>query len=88
MNDKKLDSEIGHIFDCLKGIDPTTEEYVVAVQNLKTLYEARSKKRAAIVEWETVLAVAGNLIGILAILQFERLNVVSSRALSLIIRPK
>jgi len=83
-----LQAEIEHILEYLKREDPGSDEYNKAVQNLKVLYEARTKKPAYLVDPDTIVIVLGNLLGILLILQYERFNVVSTRALSLIVKPK
>lgn len=85
---KNLNPEIDHILNRLAELDPDTEEYTAAVQNLKTLYEARAKRQAFFIEPETILVVVANLLGILAILKYEEFNVVSSRAFGLVFRPK
>lgn len=81
---RTVDDEVQRILFYMERVDPNSDEYIRAVQNLKVLCEARSKKPARSIEPDTLIAVVGNLIGILVILQHERFNVVTSRALALI----
>ena len=81
---RTVDDEVKRLLFYMETMDVYSDEYITAVNNLKVLCEARSRKPARKVEPETIIAVAGNLIGILVILQHERFNVVTSRALALI----
>lgn len=83
-----INAEVEHVLEFLRHADPGSNEYTIAAQNLKVLCEARTKKPAFLVDPDTVLIVVGNIVGILMILQYERFNVVSTRALSLIVKPK
>lgn len=87
-NGHPINAEVDHVLDFLRREDPGSEEYNLGAQNLKLLCEARTKKSAYPIDPEVVLSVVGSLLGILLILHYERLNVISTRALSLIIKPK
>ena len=62
--------------------DSSTEEYSTMAKNLKTLYEAKSYDRPNIVNKEAWLAAGTNLLGILLVLNHERLYPISSKAFS------
>jgi hypothetical protein len=69
-----------------------TDEYTAMAGNLKTLMEARqiesdvdSKHDISV---ETIATVTANLVGIIMILNYERVNIVTSKALSFVIKPK
>lgn len=79
--------EVDRVVDFLSNRDPSTESYTDAVQNLKTLCEARAKKPASIIEPEVLVTAAVNLLGIVLILRHEQFNVVTTKAMSFI-RPK
>lgn len=79
--------EVDRVVAFLSNIDPNSEEYTQAAQNLKTLCEARAKKQAAIIEPEVLITVCANLLGIVLILRHEQFNVVTTKAMSFI-RPK
>lgn len=81
-----MDAEIDHILTELSKLAPDSEEYTKAAENLKVLSEARSKKPYQIIEPEAILMAGVNILGIVLILYFERFNVISSRAMSFIIK--
>jgi hypothetical protein len=84
-----LDPVIEDLVSELKGFDGTDENYRTAADNLKILLEAKAlepKKRE--IDPNTIAVVAGNIAGIVLILSFERGNVITSKALSLINKPK
>lgn len=86
-----LDEEIKRVVDYISILDPTSEEYKKAVENLKVLTEAKATyetETKAKLNPNSVLAVGGNLLGIGMVLGYERLHIIASKALSFIIRPK
>lgn len=78
----------------LKGLDDGSEEYARAATALKTLMEARAievekiEKSPWLPSADTVVTVAGSLFGIIAILSFEKANVITSKALNFVAKPK
>jgi hypothetical protein len=84
---RKFNTEVERVLSVLEQHDPTTEKYQQGVESLRVLCEARSKK-ALPIEHDGLLRLAGNLLGIGLILYHERLNVISTRALGLVIKPK
>jgi hypothetical protein len=76
----------------MDGIGPETDEYTAQANNLKTLMEARALEATIEKPWrpsaDSVVLVAGNILGIVAILSFEKANVVTTKALSLVMKPK
>lgn len=59
-------------------------EKIGAMQNLKKTDNNQSKE----ISPDVALGVAGNLAGILLILNFEKLNVISSKALGFVLKTK
>lgn len=73
----------------MKITKKTSEEYQQLNSQLKTLTETQTNKKSSGVKLtEAGIVVGGNLAGILAIIHFEKLNVMTSKALSLVVRPK
>lgn len=72
----------------MDGIGPETEEYTAQANNLKTLMEARKIEAEIEKPWRpdanTVIAVAGHIAGIVAILTFEKANVITTKSLSFV----
>jgi len=87
MEPKNLNDEVDRVILFLSGQDPDSETYTNAVQNLRILCEARSKKAASNIDPEVLIAAGVNLLGIVLILRHEQFNVVASKAMTFI-RPK
>jgi hypothetical protein len=72
----------------MRGMDEDTEEYIAAAQTLKTLMETRKVEHEIDLPWrpsaDAVMAAAASLAGIVAILTFEKANVVTTKAVSFI----
>jgi hypothetical protein len=87
-----LEELITNHIKSMDGIGPETEEATTAANNLKTLMEARAIEDQIEKPWrpsaDTVATVAGSLLGIAAILSFEKAHVITTKSLSLIMRPK
>ena len=79
-----MDATINELLNDLKAFTPDSAEYEKAVDQLARLHklkETDSKKRVS----PDVLVTAGtNLAGILLILQYERIHVVTSKALGFV----
>jgi hypothetical protein len=84
--DLDLEAAISDAFTALTDVDKNTPEYASMVDQLTKLYalkESNSKRR---VSPDTLAIVAGNIIGILMIVGHERANVVTSKALSFVMK--
>lgn len=87
-----LEEAITDLISELRGHDAHAEEYTAAAANLKTLMETREIEEEIEKPWRpdanTVAVVAGNILGIVAILTFEKANVITSKSLSMILKPR
>jgi hypothetical protein len=83
-----LDIAIDDLLAELKGLETESEDFATAVSHIETLYELKLKDKPDRVSRDVLVTVAGNLAGILLIVQFERLNVVTTKALSLLLKTK
>ena len=98
-----LRKEIHRVLQEMETADPETKEYQFVAGNLRTLMEiealeAKTERESApepvlpepkkTVSPDTILLVAGNLLGILAVLNYERVHVVTSKALGFILKPR
>lgn len=90
--DTDLETAITRLISQMQSHDGETDEYSAMAGNLKTLMEARQIESAVDdrneISVETIATVAANLVGILMILHYERANIVTSKALSFVIKPK
>lgn len=83
-----LDDEINSVLEEMARMDPRTDEYTVAARNLETLLKSRSYGNRKEVSPDTVAMIVANLAGIALILSFERLNVISTKALGFVSKLK
>lgn len=85
----RIDEAINVIIVEMRNKKATDPEYAVMVSQLERLYKLKEidspKKR---VSPDTVALIAGNLAGILLILNYERAHVVTSKALGFVMKAK
>lgn len=80
---------IENLISELAGFDANTDEYSTMVANLKVLTEAQAlEPKPRKVSPDTIVIVAANLIGVAAILLFERNNVITSKSMPNLIKPR
>lgn len=65
-----------------------SEEYEKALDHLAKLHKMLIEEKSASVDMNTMVVVGANLLGILMIIKHEYVNVVSSKAMSLILKPR
>ena len=84
----KLDDIIDHVQSTMLTIDADSEEYPKLVDMLSELYKIKADKAGDRFSKDAMLAVFGNLAGILLIINYERVHVVTSKALGFIIKTR
>lgn len=86
---ERLDKAIEDIFIDMGGFTSETEEYADMLKKLERLYKLKEQDTPKpMISPEVALTVAANLFGILAILHYEKVNVVTSKALSFVLKLK
>jgi hypothetical protein len=86
-----LDEAIELLLLEMKSHEAYTDQYSNCVDQLAKLYDIKKsleKDNKKIVSYDQMLAVAGNLAGILLILNFERAGIVTSKALGFVAKLK
>jgi hypothetical protein len=84
-----LESELERAITRLKSKLDDPEEYAKWLANVERLYRLLDKKeQSRSVSKDTLATVGANLLGIFMILKHERVNVITSKALNFVIRPK
>jgi hypothetical protein len=82
---KALDEAISSVLEDMKKVDSTTEEYNAMSDQLVKLMKL---KKDAVPTWrpspDALMTVAGNLLGILLILNYERAHVITSKAIGFV----
>ena len=76
--------EVDRILGLMSEMEPSSEDYAKAAESLKTICEARAKKPGFPIDPEVIITAVVNILGIVLILNHERLDVVTSRAISFV----
>lgn len=93
----KLDKEINNLIGTLECMEGDSEQYKIASENLLTLYKAKSleaeinAKEDNILKYislDTLVNGSISLVEILCILNYEKLDAITSKALNFILKPK
>lgn len=84
----RLQIEIDQLVLALGDHAPDSEEFGEIVERLSKLHKINQDIRPASVDPNTAVTVAANLVGIFAIIRHEQLNVIASKALSFVLRPR
>lgn len=77
---EELNAEITRVLSVLARIEPDSEEYTTASDNLATLYAQKKEIPSDRISKDQLVAVSGNLLGILAIVMYEQKHVFTSKA--------
>lgn len=83
----RLEKEIDRLLDEMSTMDPMSKEYQDLEKCVERLAEAEAKQRSAKtkpkepINKNTILALAGNFASIWFIVEYERLHVITSKAL-------
>lgn len=83
-----LEKSIDEALEELHGLNPYSEEYAKAVANLERLGKLYSVMSRPKVDPNTLITAGCNLLGIGAILSYEHLHVIASKALQFVIKPR
>lgn len=89
-NEAAIWKAINQIITEMETVTADSPEFAKMVDQLVTLYKALppTKEKEPKVKWDTLVAVAGNLLGIGMILGFERAGVITSKALGFVMKAK
>lgn len=81
---KRLLSAINKLYGDLEFMDPVDDEYKQTLEALITLDKHRNETAPKPISKETLLLVAGNLLGIVIIIGYEHAHVIGSKALGFV----
>lgn len=87
-NSVLLDETINSALMDLKGYEPHDEEYATTVKQLTELYDLKKTERSGKVSPDVAVQAVASLAGIVLIIGHERANVITSKALSFIMKVK
>jgi hypothetical protein len=84
----KLDEVIDRIMQEMDNVGPYSPEYPKLIGHLQRTLALRKSEDKQRVSSDTMAIVLGNLFGILIIVSYEHIHVVTTKALSFILKPK
>lgn len=82
-----VELELDSLFRELKHNAVDSKEYAAILDHIVTLHGLQKDEKSAGVSKETWAIIGANLLGIFMIIKHEHVNVVTSRAMSLLMRP-
>lgn len=83
-----LEQETERVLRILNGQEIGSQEYVKTMKALTDLHKMREEETPKPVSRDTLAIVGANLLGILMVIRYENVNVIVSRAMSMILRLK
>ena len=86
-NSLALDEAIERLLNRMQYEEVDSEEYGTMVSRLDKLYAMKNTNRNRVSK-DAIWTISANILGIILILGHERANVVTSKALSFIVKPK
>jgi hypothetical protein len=85
---RMLESELERTLIRLKAEEVYSDDYKKTLSTVERLHGMMDKQKPSSVSKDTALTVAANLIGIFLIIKHENVNVITSKALNFVIRPR
>lgn len=85
---RMIESELDRTLVQMKTEMVNTEEYAKTLSLVERLHKMLDNDKPSSVSKDTLLMVGANLVGIILIIKHENVNVISSKALSFIMRPR
>ena len=82
-----VDPEITRVFMAMQDQEPKGEAYGELLSRLEKLHGMRQDEKPNPLNSNTVATVLANLAGILLIIRHEHVNVITSRAMNMVIKP-
>ena|SRR5689334_19882776 len=79
-----FDEPIDRLLAEMRDVEVDSDEYPKMLEHLSKLNDMKSEERKRKVSPDTMLLVAGNIIGILVIVAYEQKHVVTSKALNFV----
>lgn len=83
-----LEKAIDSVLAEMQGITADQDRFSKMVDQLDKLYKMKSYEKDNRVSLDALVAVAGNFVGIVLILGFERVHVVTSKALGFVLKSR
>jgi hypothetical protein len=81
---QELDKAIARVLASMEGSLPESPEYAEMVDQLVKLHGLKVNTAKKLPNSDTLATIAANLVGIILILHYERVDVIATKALSLL----
>lgn len=79
-----IDLAIEDVLSEMKGFTADAKEFDAMTTQLQKLHALKVAEKPCAVDPNTLAMIGGNLLGIVLILEFERMNVITSKAMSFV----
>lgn len=86
--DRGLNRAIDEALEELSVYGVTTEEYGKIMDQLVKLHKMKQEEMSSSVSSDTLALIAANLVGIFMIIKHERANIITSKAMNLVLKPR
>lgn len=83
-----LDKEIESLFASLKGMKKDSKEYAQIADQLVKLYKLKEVDSGSRISADTLATIGANILGILLIIGHERVGIITSKAMSFVLKPR
>jgi hypothetical protein len=84
----ELELEVDRGIRELKNHPIGSEDYVRALDSIVKLHKMKEEEKPKFVSRDTLVLVGANLLGIMMIIRHEHMNVITSRAMNMVIKPR
>lgn len=83
-----LDDALSEIYSEMKGFTADSDEYCKMTDQLLKLHSMKTVDRSHRISADTIATITANVAGIVLILHYERIHVLTSKALNFVIRAR
>lgn len=86
--DEQLDKQIDAVLGKMQSEGVDSDKYPTMMSFLERLHDLKQRAKPQTVSRDTILIVAGNLLGILVIVAYEQKHVLTSKGINQVMKPK
>ena len=83
-----VDKELDRLFSELRSLMIDSEEYAATLDRIVKLHKLQAEEKPKRVSPDTLILAGTNLLGIIIILKFEQLNIITTKAMSFVQKPR
>lgn len=83
-----LENEVARAIRALKNHEIGSDDYATTLDRVVTLHKMLAEEKPNQVSKDTMAVVGANLLGIVLVIKHEFVNVITSRAMTLLVKPR